>query len=885
MSLRSRIANVFRGDRLSREIDEELQSHLEEAVAQGRDPEEARKAFGSPLRQREESRDARLIAWLDSLRSDAIFGLRRLRKSKMTSAAAILSLALAIGACTSAFRLIDALLLRPLPIAHPERLYAMSRHGVDFDGKPTSYDSWAGPSFYLMRAAAKDQAELIAVSALDFFARTDLTYSSDEEMEKAYIQHVSGWMFEAFGLHPALGRLFTESDDLKPGANPVAVISYDYWARRFNRDPKVIGRTFHLGDGIYEIIGVGPEPFTGTETGTMIDIFIPAMMNPSITRGDSTWLRTLVMLKPGVAPGPLGQKLDAVSHAFEAERVKGMTHMPKGKLEVFLNQTVSMDSAPAGSSNLQKDYTRSLIALGTLVALVLLIACANVANLMTAQAAARAREMALRVSIGAGRWRLVQLVLVESAWIAILAGAIGAIFAWWSAPFVVRMINPADNPARLALPADWRVLGFAVALTLGVTILFGLVPALRASSVKPASALKGGEDPHSRRRLMHALIAAQVAFCFLVLFVAGLFVTTFERLSHQPIGFSADRLLLLDTVTSHAQQTVYWDEVADRLRAQPGVESVALEAWPLLSGYQANNFLSLNGEFPSGPLAFTMNVSPGWLDTMKIPLIDGRDFRPDDLDPGAAIVNETFVKTYFNGENPIGKSFSRTFPTRIPSTIVGLVRDSRYSGMREKTKPVFYVPFHRNNAKGEPKPVDDSTIVVRTAGANPLALASVLRREVPQIRSEFRVTNLHTQQELIDAQTVRERLLAMLAMFFAAVALLLAAIGLYGVLNYSVVQRRREIGIRLAIGAPSAGIARLVTMDVFAMVLTGALAGLALGMASVRYIETLFFQVKATDAGMLILPALTLFAAALLASLPAVLQAVRIDPVDALRSE
>ncbi len=219
----------------------------------------------------------------------------------------------------------------------------------------------------------------------------------------------------------------------------------------------------------------------------------------------------------------------------------------------MLNQTVSMDPAAAGSSNLQKDYGRSLMALGALVALVLLIACANVANLMTAQAAARAREMALRVSIGAGRWRLVQLVLVESAWIAILAAAIGAVFAWWSAPFVVRMINPPDNPARLALPADWRVLGFAVALTLGVTFLFGLVPALRASSVKPASALKGGEDPHSRRRLMHALIAAQVAFCFLVLFVAGLFVATFERLSHRPIGFSPERILLLDTVTAHAQ--------------------------------------------------------------------------------------------------------------------------------------------------------------------------------------------------------------------------------------------------------------------------------------------------------------------------------------------
>ena len=469
-------------------------------------------------------------------------------------------------------------------------------------------------------------------------------------------------------------------------------ISYDYWARRFHRDPKVIGRTFHLGNNIYEIVGVGPEPFTGTETGTVTDVFLPITMNPSFQRGDASWFRTLVLMKPGIAAGPLAQKLDAVSRAFETERAKGFTGMPKGKIEVFLNQTVAIDRAAAGSSSLQKDYSRSLMALGALVALVLLIACANVANLMTAQATAGgAREMALRVSIGAGRLRLVQLVLVECAWIAILATVIGAVFAWWAAPCVVRMINPPDNPARLALPADWRVLGFAAALTLGVTFLFGLVPALRASSVKPASALKGGDDPPSRRRLMHVLIAAQVAFCFLVLFVAGLFVATFERLSHRPIGFSADRILLLFTVPAHSQQPVYWDEVVNGLRAVTGVETVALQGWPLLSGYQSNNYLSIHGELPTGPLCFMLNVSPGWLDTMKIPLLDGRDFRPDDVDPGVAIVNETFVKTYFNGENPIGKSFYRTYPRRIPSTIIGLARGSSAIAKCENSKLAFLI--------------------------------------------------------------------------------------------------------------------------------------------------------------------------------------------------
>jgi ABC-type antimicrobial peptide transport system permease subunit len=284
-------------------------------------------------------------------------------------------------------------------------------------------------------------------------------------------------------------------------------------------------------------------------------------------------------------------------------------------------------------------------------------------------------------------------------------------------------------------------------------------------------------------------------------------------------------------------------------------------------------------------LTYFLNVSPGWVNAMKIPLIDGRDFRPGDRDPSAVIVNETFVKTYLNGENPIGKSFYRTYPHRIPMQIIGVVRDMLYTSVRETTKSVAFVPFEKEDDKGQLEAIGKSTILVRAAGANPLALASILRQEVPRARSEFRVSNLHTQVELIEAQTLRERLLAMLALFFAMVALLLAGIGLYGVLNYSVVQRRREIGIRLAIGAPSGVIARLVTLDIFAMVVAGAVAGLALGMATVRYIETLFYQVKATDVRMLALPALAILGAALLASLPPVIQAVRIDPVKTLRSE
>ena len=375
------------------------------------------------MQLREESRDVRLVAWLDSLRADAAFGWRQLLKNKVASSAAILSLALGIGACTGAFRLIDALLLRPLPVDHPEQLYALARSGVDPEGKYGTFDGWAYPDFVLMRAAAKGQADLIAVS---YSERADLTYKSDDEMEKAYIQYVSGWMFSAFGLQPATGRLLTEDDERTPRAHPYAVLSYDYWKSRFGGDPKVVGRTFHMGNDIYEVVGVTPERFTGTEPGTMIDVFLPTMMHPAVTRPDETWMRTLARVRPGVAFEPLRAKLDAVSRGFERDRAGGFHGMSQKEIDEYLNHPLVFQPAAGGESDLQNEYRTALLALGVLVALVLLIACANVANLMTAQASARAREMALRVSIGAGRARLVQLVLLESAWLTLFAGAPGA---------------------------------------------------------------------------------------------------------------------------------------------------------------------------------------------------------------------------------------------------------------------------------------------------------------------------------------------------------------------------------------------------------------------------------------------------------------------------
>jgi len=889
VSLWSRFVNTFRGNRLDREIDEELATHVAEAIEEGRDPAEVRKAFGPALQIREESRDVRLFAWLDSLGADTVFGWRQIRKRKVTSTAAVLSLALAIGACTTAFRLIDALLLRPLPVAGAERLYSIAFTSPSaLDSTLFEYDSCSYPMFQRVRAAIKDDAESIAISM--YSGPTDLTYGSDQDMERVSLQYVSGWMFQAFGLRPAAGRLLTENDDRAPGASPYAVLSYDYWARRFGQNPNIAGRTFRMGNDLYEIAGVAQQGFTGTETGLATDVFVPmAMKNPrTLASLNNFWLRTLLQLKPGVAPGPIQEKLRAVFRAIQEERVKGFPAQSQRDRDRFFQEKLFVEPASAGRSNLQRDYRQSLAILGLLVGLVLLIACANVANLMTAQASSRAREMALRVAIGAGRFRLMQLVLVESVWLALLATAVGGIFAWWSAPLIVRMIHLGDIPARLDLPMDWRLFGFVLALACMVTCLFGLTPALRASAVKPVSALRGGGDPRWRGRMMRGLIAAQVAFCFVVSLAAGLFVTTFERLSNQPAGFSSERILNVEAVTKTPQSPVHWEQVAEHLRSVPGVEKVAMIGWPLLSGESAVGNISVNGTAPGDVFSDFVTISPGWAGVMRIPLLDGRDFRPGDVNPVVAIVNQAFAKQYFNGEDPVGKWFDRVDPAGGNShyQIVGLIADARSRDrLRWAIRPTAYIPFPSAGSDVALKPAGRGTFVVRTAAANPLALAATLRKEVANARPGFRVQNMQTQVELNEAGTAKERLLAMLASFFAAVALLLTAIGLYGVLDYSVLRRRREIGIRIAIGAPIRDIVRRVSVEGFAMVLLGAGAGLASGIASARYIESLLFQVRLTDLSILAFPALTIFGVALVAAIPAAIRAARTDAVKMLRTE
>ena len=631
---------------------------------------------------------------------------------------------------------------------------------------------------------------------------------------------------------------------------------------------------------------MAPEGFTGTQPGTMTDIFVPTMMNTGfIGNANWGWIRVWVQLQPGASPEMVGQQLAAGVKQQRLEKVKNWTGSSPKAIDDYVNAPIKLPSAAAGASGIEREYRKALLILGALAGLLLLIACANVANLMLAQAAARSQEMALRVSIGAGRARLVQLVLTESALMALAATLLGALFAWWSAPFVVSLLNSADNPVRLLLPADWRFLAFEAALTAAVIFLFGLAPALRASHVEPIEAMRGGRDPHGRR-LMNGLVLAQVAFCFLIHFVAGLFVTTFDRLSHQPLGFSAERLLALEVVSKGKPPAAIWQELADRMRSMPGVERVSQSEWALMGGYAWTTGVRMPGQTTGdGSPIYVLSVAPGWLETMTIPLRTGRDLRSIDNPETTAIVNEAFVKRYFAQENPVGRTFERTAGKGkwVQITVAGVVADALYEDPREGIRPTIYTPFEAG--AGPEGARDRATFMVKTASADPLALAGALRHQVQQTGLGLRVSSIDTQQQIVDACTTRERLLALLSRFFAGVALLLAGVGLYGVLNYSVVQRRREIGIRMALGAQPANVAWKVTAEVAAMLVLGSGVGLVAGLASERYLETLLFAVKATDWAIIATPVATLLVAAVLAALPPLWHAVRVDPSRVLRAE
>ena len=893
MSWLSRFTNVFRSEKVSGDLDEELQFHLEERTRQlvesGLTREEAEreagKHLGNPLLLRESSREVKLLPWLDSIVQDTRIGLRMLAKSPAVTAAALGSLSLAMGACLAAFSLINALILRELPVRQPDRLIYITCN-EDAENPQREADTFSYPLFERLRDAARPQADLFATSHQGALRRVLFQGSGQEE--KIRPQWISGNAFQILGIKPAIGRLLADADDQRPGDHPVAVLSHSFWTRRFNSDPSVLGRWFTLAESQYQVIGVAQKGFTGVEPGMLTDLWLPNMMwkERSLKQAGWNWLRIWGRLKPEVQQEEVRQVLQAPFINFRRERAQEFPpELPRERLQRFLDTTLHVRSAANGPSMLRESFTRPMWILAAVVGLLLLIACSNVANLFLARGAAREREMGLRVSIGAGRKRLIQQVLIESGMLAVAACAIGLAFAFLVGPAIVHLLSTSENPAYLELRLDAGAAAFAAGLCGLTVILFGLAPALRASNVSPNNALKKAGGTLSRTHgILRPLIAFQVGFSFIVLFVSGLLLISFRKLVTLDTGFDKSGVILFEIEALDLREEKAGRapglQLLDRMRGLPGVRSASLSAWPLFRGWGWKGGVRIPGREPELFEPHFLAVSPGFFETMRIKLLDGREFEARDSEPeapSAAIVNQAFARMCFPGEQALGRRLDQlmTRDSRKTLEIIGVVGDAKYRDLREPPPPTVYIPL---------RAINGTTLEVRTA-LDPLSMAAAWRDEIERVHPAFHVSDITLQSTWIDNVLIRERLLALLSGFFAIVALVLAGVGLYGVLSYSVVQRTKEIGIRVALGAQPSSVVRLVVTQVIVVALLGLGAGIAGGYGLAQFLATLLFEIQPSDFVAVALPLGFLLSAAALAALPPALRATRLDPLAALRHE
>ena len=894
MSVFSRVTNAFRSACVNRHLDDEMAFHIEcrvaELVAGGMSPQAAeslaRRQFGNRLRLREESRDVKLLPWLDSLMRDLRLGMRVAIKNRLVTAAAIASLSLALGACMAAFSLVDALILRPLPVHEPERLI----HLTYPSGNPEAAenDTFSAPAFERLRDASREQVDLFAMV---YPTRPRVTFAAaDGQRETVRVQFVSGDAFARLGISAAAGRLLTAQDDQRQGAHPVAVLSHAFWMQRFGGDPAAVGRWFVLhgskDDRSFQIIGVAQTGFRGLEPGYSTDVYVPYAMQERSVFGNSGYrnLRLIGRLKDDV---PVEQADGVLQAAFTNLRRDDVVNSfppdtPAGAIDAFVGTPLYVRSAATGVSPLRARFQRPLWILTAIAALTLLIAGSNVANLFLARTASRQHELSLRRSLGAGRGRLIQQTLIETTIVAAAACLVGTLFAQVAAPAVVGMLRSIDDPVLLDLRVDGRLVAFVCGLTVLSSMLLGLGAAWRASSVEPMTALKSQSARTSpRARAMRPFIMMQVAFSLIVLFVGGLLVRSFVKLSSVNPGFAMSDVLLVSLEatqrTDRAEQRVALMRVLDRVGQLPSVAAVSAAEFNVLGRPWRHHF-AVPGTARETIEATMSPVTPGYFETMRIPLIAGRTFVRRDLDtehPTVVVVNESFAKRYFGGESAVGRLFDGKFGTaQVPNEIVGVVADVRYD-LRNLPAPTVYILL----------PLDSfGTLHVRFAG-DVNAVAASLPGEVQATTPLLSVRSMTSQKALVDRTLLRERLLALLAGFFALVGLVLTAVGLYGTLSQAVIQRTREIGIRVALGARAFGAVRSVLADPAGSAIVGTICGLAGGMYASRFVETMLFDVAPRDAWSLALPfGILLLAAVAAAAIPA-WRASRVDPVVALRND
>jgi predicted permease len=834
---------------------------------------------------------------MGALLQDARYAFRMLAKSPGFTLVAILTLALGIGANAAIFSVTDQVLLRLLPVQKPEELVVLRSPGPN-PGRNWS-DGDVGVAFsYPMYKDLRDHNPVFSGLLARFAIQASVSGQGQTELAKGEL--VSGNYFEVLGVRPALGRVLTSQDETAAGANPETVLSYGYWERHFGRDPGILNKQLVVNGVSMTVVGVVAPGFFGVQVGQTPDIFIPVTMKAQMTpnwdgladRKDH-WLAMLGRLKPGMSLAKAEAGIAPEYSAILQSEASELKSSPERKKQ-FLDKKILLDTGSHGRPILQHDAGKPIWILMSMVGLVLLIACANLASLLVARGEARQREIAVRMAMGAGRWRLIRQLLTESLLISLAGGAAGLLVGSWTLGALVGSIPESLGAQGLQGKFDYRVLAFSFGISILAGLLFGLIPALRSTSADLQSTLReqganvfGGK---SNVRLRKALLVSQVALTVVLLAAAGFFAQSLMNLKRQDLGVKTDHVIQFAVAPElnryTPEQTV---ALADRLRENiaglPGVRSVSVAEMSLLSDSDSSANITAEGYTVSEDTNTDVQqnwIGPNFFATLGIPLLSGREFDSRDTStaPKVAIVSEKMAQTYFRGQNPVGRHFAFGSGNDVHPDIeiVGVAKDSKNTDLRQEIRPLVYIPYTQDKNFG------NATFYVRT-NLEPTALGSTLRKIVQSADANLPVFDMKTLDQQVDEIAFSERLLTFFSLCLGLLAALLAAIGLYGVMAYMVAQRTREIGIRMALGASQKNVAWLVLREIVRISIAGLGIGLVAAFGLGKLIESQLFGVKASNPLVFLTSALLLSAVALLAGWLPARKAASVDPMVALRYE